>query len=129
MVDEKLNMSWLPSVFTAQKANLILGCIKRSVTSRSSEVILPLYSALVRPHVEYCVQFWCPQHKKDMELLEQVQRKARRMIRRLKHLLYGDRLRKLGLFSLEKRRHCMRPHSSLPVPEGGLHGCWGGTLH
>ncbi|GAB0210050.1 hypothetical protein GRJ2_003470800 [Grus japonensis] len=48
----------------------VLGCIKRGVTSRSREVILPLYSTLVRPHLEYRVQLWGPQYRRDMELLE-----------------------------------------------------------
>ena len=59
-------------MLAAQKANCILGFIKRSMTSMSREVILPLSSALVRPHLEYCVQFWSPQHKKDTELLKRI---------------------------------------------------------
>jgi len=74
LVDEKLNMSRLCAL-AAQKANRVLGCIKSSVASRAREGILPLYSTLVRPHLESCVQLWSPQHKKDMDVLEQVQRR------------------------------------------------------
>ncbi|GAB0202511.1 cAMP-dependent protein kinase inhibitor alpha [Grus japonensis] len=77
LIDEKLNMSW-QCALAAQKANRVLGCIKTSMTSTLREGILPLYSALMRPPLQCCIQLRGPQDKKDMELLERVQRRPRR---------------------------------------------------
>ncbi|KAK4816393.1 hypothetical protein QYF61_016710 [Mycteria americana] len=91
LVDEKLDVSW-QCALAAQKANHILGCMKTSVASGLREGILPLYSTLVRPHLEYCIQLWSPQYRKDMDLLERVQRRTMKMIRGLEHLSCEERL-------------------------------------
>ncbi|KAJ7417029.1 hypothetical protein BTVI_34010 [Pitangus sulphuratus] len=101
LLDERLDMSW-QCALAVQKANLVLGFIKSSVARRSGEVILPLYSALETSHLECCIQLCGSQHRKDIDLLEQVQRRAK-IIRDVEQHFYKERLRDLGLFSLQKR--------------------------
>ncbi|KAJ7413563.1 hypothetical protein BTVI_42996 [Pitangus sulphuratus] len=93
-----------PMSLVATKARDILGYIRKSIARRLREVVLPLYSALVRPHLECHVQFWAPQYKRDMELPGHAQWRTAKLIKRLEHFPYEERPRELGLFNLKKRR-------------------------
>ena len=79
------------------KANSILGTIRRTFTYIETENFTNLYKALVRPHIEYANQIWSPYLKKQTEAIENVQRRATKMIPSLKQLPYTERLRKLNL--------------------------------
>ena len=91
-------------IMAVKKANTVLGMIKRNIVYKSKDVIVRLYKALVRPKLEYCVQAWCPYLKKDISILERVQKRATKMIEGYTNMSYEDRLSNTGLIKLEKRR-------------------------
>ncbi|KAF4788425.1 hypothetical protein TURU_161307 [Turdus rufiventris] len=101
VLDENLKKIW-QCVLPAQKAKSILGCIQSSVASSVREGGLPLCSALVKSCLECCTLLWGLQHKKDMDLLEQVQGRATKSITGLEPC--EDRLSEMGLHKLERRR-------------------------
>src|SRR5215831_6184977 len=88
----------------ANSANKILGLIKRSIHFKNKDIVLRLYKALVRPKLEYCIQVWSPYLRKDIDILERVQKRATKMINGLSKLSYPNRLRECQLLPLEKRR-------------------------
>ena len=88
----------------ASKGNQILGLIRRTITYKEKQLIVPMYKAIVRPHLEYCIQAWRPYRKNDIDKLERMQRRATKMIPELRDLSYESRLLQYGLTTLEIRR-------------------------
>ena len=78
--------------------------IRRTTTYKEKQLIVPLYKAIVRKHLEYCIQAWRPYRKKDIDRLERIQRRATKMIPELRYLSYESHLLQCGLTTLETRR-------------------------
>ena len=87
-----------------KKAYGMLAFIGRGIEFKNWQVMLQLYRTLVRPHLEYSVQFWSPHYQKDVETLERVQKRFTKMLPGMEGISSEERLEKLGLFSLERRR-------------------------
>ena len=77
----------------ASKVNRILELIRRNITYKGKKLIIPLYKVIVIPHLEYCIQAWIPYRKKDIDMLERIQRRATKMIPELRDLSYEERLK------------------------------------
>jgi ribonuclease P/MRP protein subunit RPP40 len=104
MIVDKSGKASEQCISVVKKANGILGMIKRNIKFKSKNVIVKLYKSLVRPRLEYCVQAWSPYLRKDIDMIERVQRRATRLIEGFMDISYEDRLEQTGLISLEKRR-------------------------
>ena len=78
--------------------------IRRNITYKEKSLIVPLHKAIVRPHLEYCIQAWTPHLKNDIDMLEKTQRRATKLIPGLRDLRYEERLKECGLATLEMRR-------------------------
>ena len=88
----------------ASKGNQILRMIRRNITYKEKSLIIPLYKTIVRPHLEYCTHAWNPHLRKDVDMLEKIQRRATKLIPELRDLTYEERLKECGLTTLETRR-------------------------
>jgi len=82
----------------------MLGVYKRNFSDRSKETIMPLYKSLVRPHLEYCASIWSSYYRKDIELVEGVQRRATKLIDDVRNLHYKECIKKSNLMTLEKKK-------------------------
>jgi len=92
-------------VYACNKANKVMGMIRRTISYKEPRIMLGLFKTLVRPHIEYCSSAWNPFYKKDKELIEKVQHRFTKMILNMKGKSYEERITCLGLWTLEERRN------------------------
>ena len=102
-LDNKLTFE-TPITKKANKANGMIAVIKKSFTKVTKQVFLSIYKCLIRPHLEFANLIWHPRLIKHQKILENVQRRATRLVRCVKNLSYHERLKELNLSSLEYRR-------------------------
>ena len=88
----------------ASKGNQMFGLIRRNITYKDKKLIIPLYKAIVSPHLEYCIQTWRPYRKKDIDTLERIQRRATKNFPELRDLSYEERQAECGVTTIETRR-------------------------
>ena len=87
----------------ASRCNQVLGMIRRNITYKENSLIMPLYKAIVRPHLEYCIHAWRPYLRKYIDMFDKIQRSATKLIPGLRNLRYEERLNECGLTILETR--------------------------
>ena len=101
----KNELKWDTQVtYVTAKANKILGMLKKRLRYPNVNNIKLLYTSMVRPHLEFAITSWCPYLKKDIDMIEKIQRRATKLVPNLKHLPYSTRLSKFGLTDLTMRR-------------------------
>ena len=88
---------------SSKAANNVVGMIRRNISSKDKVGMMILYKSLVRPLLDYCIQVWKPSTKKDMKIMEKIQKRFTKMISGLKDKSYSQRLNKLGITTLEDR--------------------------
>ena len=96
--------NWKSVLSGVPQGSVLDGLIRRNIVYKEKELIIPLYKTIVRPHLEYCIQAWRPYRKKDIDILERVQRRATKMIQKLRNISYEKRLKECGLTTLETSR-------------------------
>ena len=89
---------------SCKTANRVLGFIAHNFRYKNKELILPLYNSLVRPHLEHAVQFWSPHLRRDIDNIENIKRRATKMITEIRNHRYHQRIQELDLISLVQRR-------------------------